>query len=79
MSSNIQEDYKGIADTLNRLVQLGVSPIVVCGLEDVSGRSFKSASSYLSEQVELLSQFLSNADVNGFKPIQTSLTRSLLK
>lgn len=76
--SNISPEYlSGISETLNRLVQLGVSPIIVSGQDDVSEHSFKLMSSYLNEQSEKLLQLLLNRVKNGFEPIQTNLTRLL--
>ncbi|GEQ69776.1 hypothetical protein JCM33374_g3450 [Metschnikowia sp. JCM 33374] len=77
MSSVSSEYFSGISETLNRLMQLGVHPVIVCGQENISNHSFKSVSSFLNEQAEKLSQCLSNGVKNGLEPRQTNLTRLL--
>ncbi|OBA20552.1 DUF619-domain-containing protein [Metschnikowia bicuspidata var. bicuspidata NRRL YB-4993] len=77
MADISNEHLGGITETLNRLVQLGVSPIIVCGQDDMTEHSFKLISSFLSEHAERLLLLLLNKVKSGLDLIPTNLTRSL--
>lgn len=76
-SDGSSDYYKGIAETFRRLVDLGISPVVIMDHGDVAKESFKMESLYSTGLAQKLLQVLSDLAHNEHASIESTISKSL--
>lgn len=69
------EDLNGTAETFRRLINLGISPIVVLDPGELENSSYKQSSLYINEQVQTILRHLFSHTSDGLQSLESTILR----
>lgn len=69
------QNLNGTAETFRRLINLGISPIVVLDPGQLENTSYKQSSLYINEQVQAISKHLFSHTSDGLQSLESTILR----
>ncbi|WPK23529.1 hypothetical protein PUMCH_000770 [Australozyma saopauloensis] len=69
------EILKGTAETFRRLVNLGISPVIVLDPGNISGNSYKQSSLYVNDQIQTLLKHVFSPTGDGLQLLDSTILR----